>query len=162
MTLQQHDYQARVVWDGNLGAGTARYDAYGRAYRVLVAGKVELAASADPAFRGDPTRHNPEELFLASVASCHMLFYLALCARSGVQVLAYEDQAAATLRVDGDGGGRFEAITLRPVVTIGSARNPEAPLALHDEAHRRCFLANSCSVPIRVEPVIHHAAEEAR
>lgn len=149
-----HAYTARVVWDGNTGEGTARYAGYGRQYRVAVDGKPELAGSADPAFRGDADRHNPEDLFLASISACHMLFYLSLCARGGVRVLAYEDQARGTMRVDAGGGGRFEEITLHPVVTIDGASDAALAARLHDRAHELCFIANSCSVPIRHQPAV--------
>ncbi len=144
-----HTYAARLIWAGNLGNGTATYTGYGRQYRVLVAGKPELMGTADPAYRGEPDKHNPEDLFLASLAACHMLFYLAICARQGVRVLAYEDRASGTLVTREDGGGQFESVTLSPLVTI--ARESDADLAaeLHNTAHARCFIANSCSVPVR-------------
>jgi organic hydroperoxide reductase OsmC/OhrA len=154
MAQGEHAYAARVVWAGNTGEGTARYTGYGRDYRVQVAGKPDLAGSADPAFRGDGGRHNPEDLFLASISACHMLFYLSLCARGGVRVLAYEDQAQGTLRVDAGGGGRFEEITLHPRVTIEGEENAALALRLHDTAHELCFIARSCSVPIRHQPTV--------
>jgi organic hydroperoxide reductase OsmC/OhrA len=77
-----HTYAARLVWEGNSGEGTASYEGCGRSYRVLIEGKPELIGTADPAFRGDASRHNPEDLFLAAISACHMLTYLALCARA--------------------------------------------------------------------------------
>ncbi|HJU72784.1 MAG TPA: hypothetical protein VJ717_03490, partial [Gemmatimonadaceae bacterium] len=100
-----HEYALRLIWDGSRGEGTADYVTYGRDHRVLVAGKPDLLGSADVLFKGVPERHNPEDLFLAAVASCHMLAYLALCARSGVCVLEYEDAARGELVLDADGGG---------------------------------------------------------
>src|SRR5262249_18602270 len=97
-------------------------------------------------FRGDGDAHNPEQLLVAAVAACHMLTYLALCARAGVRVVGYEDVATGTLRLDRGGGGRFERIELRAVVTVdGDVDRAEA---LHDEAHARCFIAQSCAFPI--------------
>ncbi|HEU4885574.1 MAG TPA: OsmC family protein [Longimicrobium sp.] len=154
MAEGEHAYAARVVWEGNTGEGTARYAGYGREYRVEVAGKADLPGSADPAFRGDPRLHNPEDLFLASISACHMLFYLSLCARGGVRVLAYEDHAQATMRVDASGGGQFEQVTLRPVVTIDDEAHTALALQLHDRAHELCFIARSCSVAIRHEPTV--------
>ena len=118
MTARALDYAARVIWDGNTGEGTRSYTSYDRRYRALVAGKPDLAGSADPAFRGDADAYNPEDLFLTSVSACHMLLYLSLCARKGVRVLAYEDDAQGRLVLDASGGGRFEEIRLRPHVTI--------------------------------------------
>jgi organic hydroperoxide reductase OsmC/OhrA len=150
----EHAYAARVVWEGNTGEGTARYTGYGREYRVVVDGKPDLAGSADPAFRGDAARHNPEDLFLASLSACHMLFYLSLCARGGVRVLAYEDRARGTLRMEAGGGGRFAEITLHPAVTIAGGSDADLALRLHDRAHELCFIANSVGVPVGHQPSV--------
>jgi organic hydroperoxide reductase OsmC/OhrA len=149
--MRSHDYRSHIVWDGNLGDGTASYATYGRQYRVVIAGKPDLNGSANPVFRGDAGKHDPEDLFLAAIAACHMLSYLALCARDGIQVVAYEDDASGTLVLDASGGGRFEQVTLRPAVTIADG-DPQRAAQLHHKAHEQCFIANSCSVPIRVEP----------
>src|SRR5690606_14624245 len=92
-----HDYHATIRWTGNLGTGTATYAAYGRDYRISVPGKPDLDGSADARFRGDATRHNPEDLLVAALSACHMLAYLALCARLGVKVTGYIDEASGTL-----------------------------------------------------------------
>lgn len=157
-----HHYRARVHWTGNTGEGTSRYDAYSRAHRIHVDGKPSLAGSADPAFRGDAALHNPEDLFLASVAACHMLFYLALCAREGLRVLAYEDAAEGVLDADTNGHGRFREIQLRPRVTLAADADPVRAVALHQAAHARCFIANSCSVPVRCDPVVEPMDAGAR
>ena len=157
MTAHEHAYSALVEWNGNTGTGTATYAGYARSYRVHVSGKRDLELSADPAFRGDPTRHNPEDLFLTAVSACHMLFYLALCARERIPVVAYTDQAEAILRMDASGGGRFEAISLHPRVTIADASQRELAAALHRVAHEQCFIANSCSSPITCDAVIQAA-----
>jgi organic hydroperoxide reductase OsmC/OhrA len=145
-------YRAKLVWEGNLGLGTSSYQGYERAYRVEIAGKPDLEGTADPAFRGDPSKHNPEDLFLAALAACHMLFYLALCARRGLVLVAYEDGACGELALEAGGGGRFTGITLAPVATFSGEVDEAVAAALHEEAHRLCFLANSCSSPIRVAP----------
>lgn len=152
-----HEYAAAVTWEGNTGEGTASYASYSRRWRVSVAGKHDLVGTADPAFRGEPDKHNPEDLFLAAISACHMLFYLSLCAREGIKVLAYEDDARGTLQLGADGGGQFEEITLHPNVTIEGEENTAQAFRLHDTAHRLCFIANSCSVPIR-----HEATVQAR
>jgi organic hydroperoxide reductase OsmC/OhrA len=149
-----HDYKARLVWDGNLGDGTSTYTGYGRKYRVQFDGKPDLPGSADPIFRGDPGVYNPEDLFVASLSSCHLLSYLALCARSKISVVAYEDDATGTMVLRPDGGGSFERVTLRPKVTIAPGGDEKRALELHDTAHDLCFIAASVSVPIRHEPQI--------
>lgn len=156
-TDRAHHYAARLVWDGNTGEGTAGYARYGREFHIAVAGKPDLRGSADPAFRGEADRHNPEDLFLSAIAACHMLFYLSLCARRGVRVLAYEDDARARMAIQPSGGGRFEEVTLHPSVTIEGTEQAAVALALHDVAHELCFIANSCSVIIRHEATVQSA-----
>jgi organic hydroperoxide reductase OsmC/OhrA len=149
-----HSYATHLTWEGNLGRGTSGYSRYSRKYRVSVDGKPDLAGSADPAFRGEPDRHNPEDLFVSAISACHMLFYLALCARSGVRVVVYEDEASGILTVEPEGGGRFEEVVLRPAVTIADPDGIDLAARLHETAHERCFIANSCRVPVRVLPVV--------
>lgn len=154
MARSAHDYAARLVWDGNTGAGTATYAGYGRQYRILISGKPDLLGTADPLFKGDASKHNPEDLFLAAISGCHMLSYLALCAREGVKVLAYEDDVRGTLKFDGRGGGKFEEVVLHPAVTISGDSDRELAERLHERAHELCYIAASCSVPIRHEPAV--------
>lgn len=149
-----HQYIATIVWDGNTGDGTSSYTDYGRQHRIVIHGKPDILGTADPVFHGDPARHNPEDLFLASLSACHMLSYLALCARSGVNVLSYEDEARGRVVVHADGGGRFEQVTLHPRVTIEGKDKTALAMRLHDTAHKRCFIANSCSVPVNHEPTV--------
>jgi organic hydroperoxide reductase OsmC/OhrA len=149
-----HTYATHLVWDGNPGDGTSTYTGYGREYRVLIDGKPALAGSADRAFRGDPALHNPEDLFVASLSACHMLAYLALCARRGLRVVEYEDHASGTLLTHADGGGRFESVTLRPVVTVAEGSDESLATELHDRAHAQCFIASSCAIPVRHEATI--------
>jgi organic hydroperoxide reductase OsmC/OhrA len=149
-----HDYKARLVWDGNLGDGTSTYTGYGRKYRVQFAGKPDLPGSADPIFRGDANVYNPEDLFVASLSSCHLLSYLALCARSKINVVAYEDDASGTMVMRPDGGGKFESVTLRPSVTIAAGSDEKRAMELHETAHDMCFIAASVSIPVQHEPVI--------
>jgi len=150
----EHHYNAHLIWDGNLGHGTATYAGYGRQYRVLIEGKPDLHGTADAAFRGEADKLNPEDLFLASISACHMLTYLALCAKYGIRVLTYEDAATATMKEDRVGGGRFEEVVLHPVVTIADPAHIDRATKLHERAHALCFIANSCSVPIHHRPEV--------
>jgi organic hydroperoxide reductase OsmC/OhrA len=150
----QHHYRAHVAWEGNLGTGTARYAGYSRDYRMRVEGKPDLPGSSDPAFRGDPARHNPEDLLLGAISSCHMLMYLSLCAQAGVVVEAYEDSADAVMLTEPGGGGRFESVTLHPRVRIAAGSDAALAEQLHERAHALCFIANSCRVPIAHRPQI--------
>ena len=154
MTKGVHRYAARLIWEGNTGTGTASYTSYGRQYRVLVVGKPDLMGSADPAFRGEADQLNPEDLFLSAISACHMLSYLALCARQGVRVLAYEDAAEGTMVLHPSGGGRFVEVVLHPRVTIEAGENAALALQLHDTAHQLCFIASSCSIDIQHQATV--------
>jgi len=158
----EHDYKARLIWDGNLGDGTSTYAGYGRKYRVQIDGKPELKGSADPIFRGDRDTYNPEDLFVASLSACHLLSYLALCARSKINVIAYEDDASGVLKLRPDGGGSFESVILRPVVTITPESDERRALELHETAHDLCFIAASVSIPVQHEPQIKIADASTR
>lgn len=147
-------YAARVVWDGNTGTGTSTYAGYDRHYRVEIDGKPDLAGSSDPAFHGDAARHNPEDLFLSALSACHMLVYLGLCAREGIRVEAYEDAAEGTLVLEPDGTGRFTAVGLAPRVRVAAGTDVALAERLHDLAHARCFIANSCSAPVNLAPCV--------
>lgn len=148
---RQHRYGVRVRWTGNTGSGTQNYRAYERAHEVTAEGKPPLACSADPAFLGDASRYNPEELLVASISGCHMLWYLHLCADAGVTVLSYDDSATGTMAESGDGGGRFTEVVLHPEVTIAAGGDAALAQELHDRAHALCFIANSVSFPVRCE-----------
>ncbi len=151
-----HRYVATVEWTGNDGAGTAGYAAYRRDHVIRVAGKPDLLGSSDPAFRGDAGRYTPEDLLVAALSVCHMLWYLHLCAVNGVAVSEYTDAAEGTMEEDGANGGRFLEAVLRPRVRI-SAGDRERAIALHAEAHARCFIANSVNFPVRLAPSVEAA-----
>jgi organic hydroperoxide reductase OsmC/OhrA len=154
---KEHRYEVSVEWTGNRGSGTADYRAYGREHTISAPGKAAIAGSSDPAFRGDATSWNPEELLVAALSACHKLWYLHLCAVNGIAVIAYEDHATGTMVEEQDGGGRFSGVVLRPRVTI--RRGDDAALAarLHHEAHEKCFIASSVRFPVEAEPAIVHA-----
>jgi organic hydroperoxide reductase OsmC/OhrA len=149
-----HRYEATVTWTGNLGRGTTGYRGYARSHEVTAAGKEPIAGSSDPAFRGDPQRWNPEELLVVSLAQCHLLWYLHLCAVAGVVVTGYVDQPVGTMAEDGDGGGRFTDVVLRPRVTVAAPEMVDKAVALHGDAHAKCFIANSVTFPVRHEPAV--------
>ncbi|MBL27628.1 MAG: peroxiredoxin [Rhodospirillaceae bacterium] len=144
----RHRFTAHIRWTGAERGPTTDYAAYSRAYVVDIDGKPRLEGSADKAFRGDAARHNPEDMLIAALSACHMLTYLAEAARSGIQVLAYEDEAEATMVLEG-GGGRFTEAVLHPKVTVAAGTDLEAAEALHGAANRLCFIANSVNFPVR-------------
>jgi len=150
--MKEHHYKATITWVGNQGTGTSNYRAYSRNHDISIAGKPTIPASSDPSFRGDPARYNPEEMFVSSLSSCHMLWYLHLCSVNGVVVVDYRDEATGTMEETPDGGGRFKEVTLYPVVTVADAAMVEKANALHHEANQMCFIANSCNFPIHHQP----------
>jgi organic hydroperoxide reductase OsmC/OhrA len=153
-----HSYDVQTRWTGNLGGGTSDYRAYSRQHEIVAAGKrAPIPGSADPVFRGDATRYNPEELLLASISTCHLLWYLHLCADAGIVVVDYVDEAHGTMVEAEDGGGHFTEAVLRPKVSITRAEQVERALALHEEAHRKCFIANSLNFPVKHLPEVRVA-----
>lgn len=151
---RMHHYTASIRWIGNTGQGTSGYKTYERAHEIHVSGKPIIPGSSDPAFRGDPARYNPEEMFIAALSSCHMLWYLHLCANAGVVVTAYEDQAEGTMEESAAGGGRFIKVTLKPRVRVTQASAVERADALHERAHELCFIANSVNFPVAHEAIV--------
>ncbi len=147
-----HHYSLTIKWNGNSGQGTSSYRSYERSHIILAENKPEITASSDPAFRGDKTKYNPEELLVASLSSCHMLSYLHLCAEAGVTVVEYSDQATGTMVETPDGGGHFSEVTLYPVVTVAEAAMVDKANELHHQANKLCFVANSCNFPVHHQP----------
>lgn len=157
MATRTHRYQARVTWTGNRGTGTSGYRDYDRQHEISAGAKPAIPGSADPAFRGDAARWNPEELLVASLAACHKLWYLHLCADAGIPVLAYVDEAHGEMEEGADGGGRFVAATLRPRVTIARGADVARARALHEQAHALCFIANSVNFAVSHEAQVTEA-----
>ncbi len=145
--MKIHTYTLALQWTGNIGTGTSGYREYARSHIISVKDKAEIAGSADPAFRGDATKHNPEELFLASLSSCHMLWYLHLCADAGVVVTAYRDNPVGYMQ-EHPGGGQFKQVILNPEVIVERKEMIGLAMQLHAEANKKCFIANSCNFPI--------------
>ena len=158
VTAKTHTYRTTVRWTGNQGSGTSAYRAYSRNHEIVANGKPVILASSDPAFHGDPGRHNPEDLLVASVSGCHMLWYLHLCAVNKVVVLEYEDNAAGTMEETGDDGGHFVEVTLQPIITITAQSNLDTARRLHHDAHEKCFVASSVNFPVRVQPEFRTAS----
>ena len=149
-----HGFKVDVTWTGNNGQGTAGYSAYERSHEISGVGKPIIPGSSDPSFRGDRARYNPEELLVASLSACHMLWFLNLCADAQVVVTDYADSAEGTMAVTPNGGGHFTEVVLKPVVTVTKDSDFELAEELHEKAHHLCFIANSVNFSVRVEPTI--------
>ena len=149
---KEHYYKATITWTGNRGEGTKTYKAYDRNHTISINNKIEISASSDAPFMGDITKHNPEDLLLASLSSCHLLWFLHLCADNGIVVTNYVDNATGTM-VETVKGGHFTEVVLHPQVTITDRAMIEKANSLHEEAHKCCFIANSCNFPVKHAPV---------
>jgi len=148
---REHSYRTTVSWTGNTGTGTASYRGYKRDHEIAAEGKPAIPGSSDPAFLGDRSRWNPEEMLVASLSTCHQLWYLHLCADAGIVVTAYEDRAEGVMVEQAGGSGRFERVVLRPHATITSEEHRELALSLHEKAHAMCFIASSVNFPVTAE-----------
>jgi len=158
-TPKTHTYALTVTWTGNTGTGTSGYQAFERAHEVTIDGKPTIAGSADPAFRGANDRWNPEEMLVASLSQCHMLWYLVLCAKEGIVVTEYVDHPTGTLVETPDGGGHFDEVSLHPQVTIATPEKMDRAIALHERAHDLCYVANSVNFAVRPDPAVVTAVE---
>lgn len=157
MAVHTHTFTCTLEWTGNRGSGTAGYKAYGRDHVIRAPGKPPLLGSSAAAFRGDADRYNPEDLLVAALSSCHMLWYLHQAADAGVVVTTYRDQPDGAMEIEGDGGGQFTRVTLRPRVCITRESDMTKALAAHHAAHEKCFIARSVNFPVNVEPLMEVA-----
>ncbi|MEX2526568.1 MAG: OsmC family protein [Gemmatimonadota bacterium] len=147
-------FHPTVEWTGNQGTGTSGYGAYSRAHTVSAPGKEPLAGSSDPLFRGDPTSWSPEELLVAALSACHMLWYLHLCADAGVVVTAYHDAPEGKMPLASGGRGAFSEVILRPRVRLAPGSDVRQAEAIHQAAHQACFIAASVNFPVGCEPTV--------
>jgi organic hydroperoxide reductase OsmC/OhrA len=154
MAEREHHYQVNVEWIGNKGGGTDSYRTYSRDNEISAGKKETIAGSSDPAFLGDATRWNPEELLVASASACHKLWYLHLCAEAGISVYSYLDRAEGTM-IEGE-KGQFTEIILRPEIAIRPGDDIRLAQELHHRAHELCFIANSLNFPIVCRPEVIH------
>ena len=148
----RHEYKTTLRWTGNQGTGTSNYRAYARNYEITGPLKAAtLQGSSDAHFRGDSTKYNPEDLLVASLSACHMLWYLHLCSVDKIVVLEYRDDATGTME-ERNGSGQFVRVTLRPAIKVSAGNDVARAIALHEDAHRLCFIARSVNFPVDVEP----------
>jgi organic hydroperoxide reductase OsmC/OhrA len=149
-----HRYHLTLQWTGNKGTGTSAYKEYSRSYFIDKENKPKIMGSSDPAFLGDPTAYNPEELFLSSLSSCHMLWYLHLCAEQGIQVMSYRDEPEGFMVENENGSGAFTSVVLKPFVQILKEDQISLAVELHQKAAEFCFIANSVNFKVEHRPDI--------
>ncbi len=152
-----HRYDLKLVWTGARQGPTESYASFSREYRIELKGKPPIIGSADPAYKGDPALANPEDMLMAALSACHMLSYLAVCALGRIKVVSYEDTASGTLSEVGPQRSAFTEVTLRPRVVIAAGGDIAKAKALHDQAHKICFIANSVNFPVRHEAEVSSA-----
>ncbi len=152
-------YTVKIEW--KKGEGDAFVDnKYSRVHRLIFDGGVEVAGSASPHVVPPPMSSeaaiDPEEMFVASLSSCHMLWFLSLAADKKFVVESYEDNAVGTLGKDADGKYAMTKVTLKPKVVFGGDNKPTPAQLndLHKEAHEKCFIANSVKTIVTTEAVM--------
>lgn len=147
---QEHRFACHTVWRGSM-AEPVDPKGWRRDYVVAMAGKPDIAGSTSAAFFGDDSRHNPEDLLIAALSSCHMLSFLSASARARLRILGYEDRAEAVLSLV-ERNFRFTGATLRPRITL--AREEDLPKAreMNELARKLCFVSNAVNFPVRDEP----------
>lgn len=147
----EHKYNLKVTWTGNSGTGTSGYTEYERSHLIEAEGKPTLLASSDTPFRGDNSKYNPEDFLVASISTCHMLWFLHLCADAGIIVTDYTDEPQGILKIGNVGEvSKFSIVTLHPKVKISDSSRIEEANALHHEAHKKCFISNSVNFPVEI------------
>jgi organic hydroperoxide reductase OsmC/OhrA len=152
-----HRYHATCHWAGDTAMG---YESYERAHTCSVPpASTELMLSADPAFLGHREKLNPEQLVVVAVSSCQLLSFLAIAARARVQVVEYDDHAEAEMPED-DKPMRLTKLTMRPRIVVGPGVTEERILKLTEMAHNQCYISNSLSTEIVVEPTVEIREKE--
>lgn len=154
MPQRTHQYLITTAWTGNRGEGTSSYRAYSRDHEITGDDKPSILGSSDPSFLGDRTRYNPEEMLVASLSACHMLWYLHLCTDQKILVVSYKDKAEGVMQENKDGSGHFAQVILKPTIIITDARHIDAARDLHELAHDKCFIARSVNFPVLCNPTI--------
>lgn len=149
-----HQYKIQTVWRSE--NGTTDYKGYDRDHEIKAEGKPIILSSSDPSFRGNPAKYNPEELFISSISSCHMLWYLHLCAVNNIIVLEYKDCAEGIMNEREDGSGQFTEVVLNPHVLVAAKKMMEHAGQLHEVANKYCFIANSINFKVKHKPTIEY------
>ena len=146
-----HEYRATTIWKRTSADFT--YDTYNRAHEVRFGGGEVVPWSAAPEFKGEADKVNPEEAFVASVSTCHMLTFLAVATRKRFTVDSYVDEASGRMEKNEKGKFWVSHVTLRPKVAFSGDRQPSSQeiSELHHAAHENCFVANSVKSAVTVE-----------
>ena len=145
-----HRYSTHLSWRGSTGVG---YREYSRRHAIVAPPAAEIPMSADPQFRGDSDRVNPEQLLVMAASSCQLLSFLAAAARAGIDVIDYEDHAEGLMPQEGN-PMRIERIRLAPVIRVAPGTNRDRVRSLVGEAHNSCYIANSLTSTVTIEATV--------
>lgn len=148
-------FTSHLTWTGAAKGPTADPATFSRDLEVSV-DAMTLPMSSAPGYRGDPSRANPEQLFVASLSACQALTYLFLAAKNGVPVVGYTDDAEGRLGI-ADGRIRMSRMTLRPRIILEAGADENRARELVAKAHEGCFVANSISIPVEIAPIFAFA-----
>lgn len=143
-----HQYTLHLKWLGNHKSKSHGED---RLYEIHIDGKPNFRGSADRPFFGDNTLYNPEDMMLSALSSCHMMSFLYVCRKSGIVLKSYSDNPIGNLKLNADGSGQFEQVSLKPKVVFVEKLEAERLRQLHEQAGKLCFIANSVNFPILIE-----------
>lgn len=153
--MKEHHYTTTIQWTGNKGTGTSSYRSYERSHTISIDHKATIEGSSDPAFRGDKTKHNPEDMLLSSLSSCHMLWYLHFCSEAGIIIMDYTDKAMGIMEETANGSGHFKEVILNPTVIVTEESMVEKAIQLHKKANEFCFIANSVNFAVKHNPTVY-------
>jgi organic hydroperoxide reductase OsmC/OhrA len=146
----QHTYTIELSWRGN-NEDPRTYD---RSFVLSAPGKTPISGASDSASRGDPKKWNPEEMLLCSLASCHMLWYLYLCSNAKITVTEYQDNPTGILNIEPRGKSRFVEATINPEIVITDPSRIDEAIALHEQAHEKCYIVNSLNFEVKINPKV--------
>ncbi len=155
--MLEKEFKVHTKWSFLTENDTSKSRGNPKTHQTYIKNKDPLTISAAKEFKGDETKHNPEDLFLSALSSCHMMSYMYLCDKNNITLMDYTDETSGILKVNADGSGAFISIILHPIVIILEKNKIDLAIELHKEANRLCFIANSCSVPIDHKPQIQIA-----
>jgi organic hydroperoxide reductase OsmC/OhrA len=152
-------FNSHLEWTGATKGPTRDPATFSRDLTVSM-DAITLPMSSAPGYRGDPSRANPEQLFVASLSACQALTFLFLAAKNQIPVIGYRDDAEGHLGLV-DGKIRMSRVTLRPVITLEPGASEARAREIVAKAHASCFIANSVATPVDVVPSFAFAAAAA-
>ncbi|MHC5202267.1 OsmC family protein [Myroides sp. LJL119] len=149
----KYEFYANLSWPISHDTGSEKGKQI-KNHLIEISGKSDLQISAAKEFKGDPFLHNPEDLLLSSLMSCHMMSYLYACKQNNLVIDSYQDSGKATLELHLDGSGKIIQVDLYPRVVVQRSNEIDLAQELHKTASKLCFIGNSCNFPIYCHPTV--------